>query len=139
MAVCSRCRINPPQKGQRYCRQCRTTAERERYKTTKQAAGLKVLPLRIVEPTIEPENAAPIRTLEYPADATLRDQIVWYRKRFLELAGEAKHVGERANCFKLALAATLKAYEMNPEKPTRANGSSDEAAERIERLLSEDN
>ena len=77
--------------------------------------------------------------MEYSANASLRERIEWYRQRFLELAGEAQHVGERANCLKLALAATLKAYEVNPEKPARPNGLTDEAAERIERLLSEDN
>jgi hypothetical protein len=78
------------------------------------------MPLRIieatVEPTAEPDDASPVYILEYPTNSSLRDQIVWYRKRFLELAGEAQHVGERANCLKLTLAATLKAEEVAPSE-----------------------
>jgi hypothetical protein len=121
MAICSRCRINPPQDGQRYCKRCKATAARERYQKIKQAAGPKVVPLRIVEPTIEQEEPLRARTLEYPATASLRTRIEWYRQRFLELAGEARYVGERANCLKLALAATLKAEEASPEKPAKRN------------------
>jgi len=29
--LCSRCRTNPPRKGQRYCRECSNAAQREHY------------------------------------------------------------------------------------------------------------